>query len=472
MHNQRKFFSYSERVNFVLVFSLFFSWLLSFPFEGKLLYSLTEEYGLNTQIYVFGSVIAHFLGLFLSGFLIKNILNAKKLMKLTVLFCIATSLLFLTKPSVLWMIMLFVASFLLGGCVACCGFFLRSFEKSERLKILADGLITVNILLIFLTFINVVVSLKASILTSLLFLGAAYLFAGRLSITDYSRVEQVSEEPAANIRKPLLFLCIFIFIITIDSGLMYRVQGAAFAHLTWLSSWYWPVPYIAALLVIRFLPPKINRTDILYGAAAMIGFSYIAFMMLDRSAASYLIVNTLIMAACGIYDLFWWSILGEMLTPNINPAFIFGIGLSSNVLGVLSGGLIGTALMTYRNGSSNSSMFALGIVFITLILLAPLHRSLTKALSDHEFLSVFTHLEPQEKTCAISRFAMKETLTERENEIASLLLMGKSYKVMASELHVSENTIKTHVKNVYAKAGVHNRTELINLFLNAQQDTI
>ena len=38
--------------------------------------------------------------------------------------------------------------------------------------------------------------------------------------------------------------------------------------------------------------------------------------------------------------------------------------------------------------------------------------------------------------------------------------------MIAGELYVSENTIKTHVKNIYSKAGVQSRTELMNLLLD------
>ena len=46
------------------------------------------------------------------------------------------------------------------------------------------------------------------------------------------------------------------------------------------------------------------------------------------------------LGACGIFDLFWWSILGEMLDYSDNPAQPFGIGLSANVFGVLCGGVL------------------------------------------------------------------------------------------------------------------------------------
>jgi hypothetical protein len=62
-----------------------------------------------------------------------------------------------------------------------------------------------------------------------------------------------------SIKNPLILLCLFVFIITINSGLMYQVINPAFEHLTGLVSWYWAVPYIVALAIVRNLPMKANR---------------------------------------------------------------------------------------------------------------------------------------------------------------------------------------------------------------------
>ncbi len=54
-------------------------------------------------------------------------------------------------------------------------------------------------------------------------------------------------------------------------------------------------------------------------------------------------------------------------------------------------------------------------------------------------------------------------LTPRESEVMSLLARGHSYPYIAKELVVSENTIRTHVRNVYRKARIGSREELIAL---------
>ena len=50
-------------------------------------------------------------------------------------------------------------------------------------------------------------------------------------------------------------------------------------------------------------------------------------------------------------------------------------------------------------------------------------------------------------------------LTEREDSIMALLAEGRSNAQIAAALHLSENTVKFHVRNVFAKLGVSNRTE-------------
>lgn len=467
--NQRITTIINNRRLSVIVFSLFFSWLLAFPFEGRILYSLADYYNVSAHSFVFGTMAAHFAGLLVCGFFVKNMITAKRLMLFSIAFCIAASSVFFSPPSFLWTAALLSAAFLVGCCVAVWGFYFKyCTPKDRRIKTMADGLICSNILMIALNMVAIHISPHSGLGFSMLTLSAAFLFALRLPKEETPEAPPSSEQREIYVSKagPLTFLCLFVVVITINSGLMYQVQGPAFAYLEWLTSWYWAIPYVVALFIMRNLPRKISRAYILYIAIAMIGFSFIAFLSLDRSWASYLVVNTLMLGACGVYDLFWWSILGEMLELDKNPARIMGVGLSANVLGVLLGGLIGNAITSAGGQSHNPTLLALGVVCITLVLLPPLHKRLTTLLKNHVYLTVITEMSTQEQTRLICEFNIMEKLTEREGEIAALLIKGKTYRMIAGELHVSENTVKTHVKNIYSKVGVQSRTELMNLLLD------
>ena len=54
-------------------------------------------------------------------------------------------------------------------------------------------------------------------------------------------------------------------------------------------------------------------------------------------------------------------------------------------------------------------------------------------------------------------------ITDREEEIVSLLAKGQSYNQIAEALFISYKTVDNHVCNIYQKTSVRNRVQLINL---------
>ena len=54
-------------------------------------------------------------------------------------------------------------------------------------------------------------------------------------------------------------------------------------------------------------------------------------------------------------------------------------------------------------------------------------------------------------------------LTERETEIFAMLARGRNGSFVQSRYVISRNTVKTHVKHIYRKLGVHSQQELIDL---------
>lgn len=58
-----------------------------------------------------------------------------------------------------------------------------------------------------------------------------------------------------------------------------------------------------------------------------------------------------------------------------------------------------------------------------------------------------------------------EPLSPREQEVLRLLGAGRSNKEIARALHLSENTVKTHLAKLYAKLGVGRRTEALAVAL-------
>lgn len=59
----------------------------------------------------------------------------------------------------------------------------------------------------------------------------------------------------------------------------------------------------------------------------------------------------------------------------------------------------------------------------------------------------------------------REPLTDREAEVLALLATGMSNAEIGAELFISVNTVKSHLKNVYSKLGVSNRTGALSTAL-------
>jgi DNA-binding CsgD family transcriptional regulator len=57
----------------------------------------------------------------------------------------------------------------------------------------------------------------------------------------------------------------------------------------------------------------------------------------------------------------------------------------------------------------------------------------------------------------------KYSLSDREMEVTEMLVKGISNQVIGERLHISINTVKSHIKNIYGKLGISSRLQLMNI---------
>ncbi len=135
-----------------------------------------------------------------------------------------------------------------------------------------------------------------------------------------------------------------------------------------------------------------------------------------------------------------------------------------------------------RGREEESLLRGIAITFLPLIVLFPLDLIFFReysfklgyivfsifAIQIYHYVSrhYFREYESDSSILKEDLFFQKEHLSEREEEVARLLIQGKTNKAIAEHLFISINTIKSHIKSIYKKLSVANRIQLMHLVKN------
>lgn len=82
------------------------------------------------------------------------------------------------------------------------------------------------------------------------------------------------------------------------------------------------------------------------------------------------------------------------------------------------------------------------------------------------FFEYFQRSFKEECVCKTNEENLLNFLTQREEEVLDLLTQGITYKGVASQLFISETTVKTHVNNIFQKLQVNDRTQAVLYAIN------
>ena len=72
---------------------------------------------------------------------------------------------------------------------------------------------------------------------------------------------------------------------------------------------------------------------------------------------------------------------------------------------------------------------------------------------------------PLEVAAQLAEHTADDSLTSREIEVLRLIAAGKANKLVASDLSITEGTVKGHVKSILSKLGASDRTHAVTIAL-------
>lgn len=84
-------------------------------------------------------------------------------------------------------------------------------------------------------------------------------------------------------------------------------------------------------------------------------------------------------------------------------------------------------------------------------------------LQPHTITKISQYVDPLSECNPRTKFSLQYELTNREVEIVELVYKGLKNQDIGNALHISVNTVKKHLNNVFCKMDVKSRSQLIHL---------
>ena len=134
---------------------------------------------------------------------------------------------------------------------------------------------------------------------------------------------------------------------------------------------------------------------------------------------------------------------------------------------MLLGWIVGYGMQPAMEATGSGTVLAVFALFAVLctatLVFTDRDRQMLVSIADDQAVS-------EERDASVHKedfydeFAESIGLSKRESEVLSLLLAGRTTSYAAEKLFVAESTVRAHVHNIYRKADVHSRMDLMDAF--------
>ena len=453
---------------FILIFGLYLGWILSFTYEGPLFNVIIRinDYDVNLLFLAMHTLPLVIVALFIYKYIDKktDTIWLYSLISASFVFSILFVVLGQSITGSFHFAILIILSVLIGMAeflfiICCTGWYIRyvpvgqMFLAMAFITLIANAIVMIcNILICCnLNFLSIAVSLGACLL-ALVF--AVTLKKDSLNTRPHHHVEMP--------RNTIFYMCAAFYMFNVGGGVVFGVINPLITSSFGLIEVLNILPYlISCVLIIVFV--KDNKADIqffLIFATGMIVIGLILFQFIGNTSI-LLVSNTMIESGYAVMDVFMWGLVGLLAYVYNRPYKIVCFTMSANILGVVTGVILSKLLPGIHSPEESvPALVSLVCAIIGMLIIPIIYKKTIVNLSDNiAFLD-----SEQEKQNYLFKINNFENLTSREKEVAMCLTQDKTNRKIAAELYISENTLKTHSKNIYQKLAVKNKNELKLLF--------
>ncbi len=273
-----------------------------------------------------------------------------------------------------------------------------------------------------------------------------------------------------------LFQCAFLFALAGGFALAFKEVDNAPLSVNIMAA------VLVALVLFAALVRGEKQEDTLFSFSVLLvlaGFLLVPFEISGEGSAA----NSLINLGENCFDVLLWLVVASIGRRNLFAALpVFCFARCASQIGTDVGAMAGHGCNALALGNSQAvEAFALAFVFAFFGFLWVRFRGFS-------FASVISGIElvsAESGACALSgekdapattepatastiderceRIGCERGLTAREREVFAMLAKGRNGRFIMEHYVISRNTVKSHIKHIYAKLDVHSQQELIDM---------
>lgn len=278
--------------------------------------------------------------------------------------------------------------------------------------------------------------------------------------------------------RPLWLLAPFLFVVYLAAGVTYSAVTPSL-----LAALHTPVDpsllsYVVFIPLLAMVGDRTTLRNVAVAGPLLLGAAFLVWAA-SPGFGGAIAVQVLMGAGYAAMDLLTWVALLEIAPPH-GTATVFGIGLNMNVLPILIGA--GVQAQVPLLAHLPTATLAGGMLFLMLLAVAFFRDTalLVRKKEVNQETAPAENVEGEVRAQQAGRPSTAKPadyilarlagvaatpLSPRELEVARLVIQGRSLGEVATELFVSENTVKTHLASVYRKTRTRGRADLSAMVL-------
>ena len=292
---------------------------------------------------------------------------------------------------------------------------------------------------------------------------SAGLYCHFQPVIDNNSAQQLSQL-ASHAYSPRFLLRVVLFYLAGAQIYKLTIMDNAFLTSFWLSNiTYSAVCLSAGVMMYRNQYIRVSTLFRPVLPLMAIGF-FVVPLTMDKIP---LVPFLLLQAGVAFFDMYTWFYVIRASGSFVKPLPVIGQGMA-----VITGSiLLGETVFNFA-----LDFFAL-LSYINMIVLfggiLSLYAAFLFKADDEVFAALATasaipadgqdFILNKGENDFYQQLATQYQLTPRETEILEMLAKGRNGTYIREKLHITENTVKFHIRNIYGKMAVSNRQELLNL---------